>query len=208
MRVEGVCTHELNLHDPHIVQYCHMDQTPDQEWAAIIDGCLKWDRSSQNALYRRFYACGMGICMRYVDNEADGISILNDSYLKVFKHLHKYDRNQPFLPWFRKIVANTAISHLRRNKKFNLEMNVESIQEPKQEEPLESLIPYHELLKMIQSLSNAYRTVFNLYVMDGFKHEEIAQELGINVATSKSNLARARARLREMVTDKLKEQYG
>jgi RNA polymerase sigma-70 factor (ECF subfamily) len=87
-------------------------------------------------------------------------------------------------------------------------MNIDTIQEPKAEEPLESLIPYPDLLKMIQSLSNAYRTVFNLYVMDGYKHEEIAQELGINIATSKSNLARARAKLREMVQQKLNDQYG
>ena len=87
-------------------------------------------------------------------------------------------------------------------------MNIETIQEPKIEEPTESLIPYPDLLKMIQSLSNAYRAVFNLYVMDGYKHEEIAQELGINIATSKSNLARARAKLREMVQQKLNEQYG
>lgn len=185
-----------------------MEQAPDQEWFAIIDGCINWERSSQNALYRMYYAYGMGICMRYVDDEAAAISILNDSFLKVYRHAHTYDQTQPFKPWFRKIVANTAISHLRKNKKFRQEMNIETIQEPKIEEPTESLIPYPDLLKMIQSLSNAYRAVFNLYVMDGYKHEEIAQELGINIATSKSNLARARAKLREMVQQKLNEQYG
>lgn len=185
-----------------------MDNPPHPEWQAIIKGCLRWDRSSQNALYRHFYAYGMGICLRFVNDEGEAISILNDGFLKVFTHIKKYQLEQPFAPWFRKVLVNTAINHLAKNKKFKQEMNVESIKEPQTETPLESLIPYQDLLNMIHSLSTAYRMVFNLYVMDGYTHEEIAQELGINVATSKSNLARARAKLRELVQQNLKEQYG
>lgn len=184
-----------------------MRRNQEAEFNAIIKGCRKEERSSQNALYRMYYPYGMSICIRYSDNEAEAISILNDAFLKVFQNIKKYDMKHPFKPWFRKIVVNTSINYAKKQRKFKNEVTMEELRNISAREDILSRIGYQELMAMVQSLSTAYRTVFNMYVIDGFKHEEIAEKLSISVNTSKSNLARARANLRELVTNKLKEPY-
>ncbi len=169
----------------------------------ILTGCCKQDRSSQHALYRMYYAYGMSVCIRYADSEQEAVSILNEGFLKVFQNIKKFDRNLPFKPWFRTILVNTAINHIKKYRKFKMEVNMEEARQIPDREDILSRISYRELMAIVQSLSHAYRTVFNMYVIDGFKHEEIAQHLGITVSTSKSNLTRARARLQEMVMKKL-----
>ena len=184
-----------------------MHQGTDTEFYQIVLGCCKRDRSSQNALYRLFYPYGMSICIRYVDTEAEAISVVNDGFLKVFQNIKKFDVAQAFKPWFRKIVVNTAINHIKKQKKFKMEVSMEEAKNISAKENILSRINYQELMVMVQSLSTAYRTVFNMYVIDGFKHEEIAKKLGISIGTSKSNLTRARANLRELVTKKLNNPY-
>lgn len=184
-----------------------MHQPNTTEFQRIVQGCRKHDRSSQNALYRLFYPYGMSICIRYAGSEAEAISILNDGFLKVFKNIRKYDPQQPFKPWFRRIVINTAINQIKRDKKFKMEVGMDEAKNFSAEEDILSRIAYKDLMKMVQSLSTAYRTVFNMYVIDGFKHREIADNLGISVSTSKTNLVRARAKLKEMLTAKLKNPY-
>ena len=184
-----------------------MQQSTGPEFQQIILGCRKRDRGSQNALYRLFYPYGMSICIRYVDSEAEAVSVLNDGFFKVFKNIKKFDIAQPFKPWFRKIVVNTAINHIKTQKKYKMEVSINEAHNIAGKEDILSRINYKELMAMVQSLSTAYRTVFNMYVIDGFKHEEIAKKLGISVSTSKSNLTRARANLRELVTSKLNNPY-
>lgn len=184
-----------------------MYQGTETEFRQIIQACCKRDRSSQNALYRLFYSYGMSICIRYADTETEAISVLNDSFLKVFRNINRYNVEQPFKPWFRKIVVNTAINHVKKQKKFKMEVSMEEAKNISAREDILSRINYQELMGMVQSLSTAYRTVFNMYVIDGFKHEEIAEKLGISISTSKSNLTRARANLRDLVTKKLNNPY-
>lgn len=179
----------------------------DMDFQQIIQGCCKRDRSMQNALYRLFYAYGMSICIRYVENEPEAISVLNDGFLRVFRNIKKYDSAQPFKPWFRRIVINAAIDYVKSQKKFKMEMSMEEAKNMPTREDILSRINYKELMAMVQSLSAAYRTVFNMYVIDGFKHEEIAEILGISVGTSKSNLMRARAKLQELLNNKLDGRY-
>lgn len=173
----------------------------------VISGCRKDLRSSQNELYRLYYSYGMSVCIRYVGSESEAISVLNDGFLKVFRNLDKYDTAQPFKPWFRKIIVNTAINYIKKQKKFRMEVNLEEAQFVVEAEDVLSKIGYQELVNMVQSLSAGYRAVFNMYVIDGYKHDEIAKHLGINVSTSKSNLARARAKLRELIITKLNHPY-
>ncbi|MCB0630820.1 MAG: RNA polymerase sigma factor [Saprospiraceae bacterium] len=184
-----------------------MDQHSKAEFQQIIQGCRRQDRSSQNALYRLFYPYGMSICIRYTGSESEAISMLNDGFLKVFRHIKQYDTQQPFKPWFRRIVINTAINQIKKDKKFKMEVRMEEAKHLPSEEDILSRIGYKELMEMVQSLSAAYRTVFNMYVIDGFKHQEIADSLGISIATSKSNLVRARARLKEMLAVKLSDPH-
>jgi RNA polymerase sigma factor (sigma-70 family) len=173
----------------------------------VLLGCRKRQRSSEHELYKRFYAYGMSITIRYADDEDEAIHILNDSFMKVFNHIKRFDLEKPFKPWFRRIVVNTAINHVRKQEKFKKEVQMEEADNKSTGEDILSRISYQELMSMIQSLTTAYRTVFNLYVIDGFKHEEIAQALGITVGTSKSNLSKARSKLREMIQKNLNTRY-
>jgi RNA polymerase sigma-70 factor (ECF subfamily) len=184
-----------------------MHQTDKTEFLQIIQGCRRQDRACQNALYRLFYPYGMSICIRYASSENEAISMLNDGFLKVFKNIKKFDTDQSFKPWFRRIVINTAINQIKKDKKFKREVGMDEVKNLSTSEDILSRIGYKELMAMVQSLSTAYRTVFNMYVIDGYKHREIAESLGISVATSKSNLARARAKLKDMLAAKLNNPY-
>lgn len=173
----------------------------------ILLGCSRNKRSSQNALYRLYYSYGMSVAIRYVGNEAEALSIVNDAFLKVFNNIKKYDPNQPFKPWFRRILVNTAINAVKKKQKYKMEVNIDEANKIATRERILSQINYKELIGTLQSLSLAYRTVFNLYVIDGFKHSEIADMLGITESTSKSNLTRARVKLKELIQKKLKQPH-
>jgi RNA polymerase sigma factor (sigma-70 family) len=170
----------------------------------IIEGCRKGKRSSQKELYELFYAYGMSITLRYADTREQAAGVLNDAFMKVFEHIRKYDRNRPFKPWFRQILVNTAINHYHRNNRNRDDPNMAiSQQNLAVEETITSSISYEEIIGMVQQLSPAYRTVFNLYVIEGFTHEEIAGMLGISAGTSKSNLAKAKRNLRAILEKNL-----
>lgn len=142
--------------------------------------------------------------MRYADSRDKAAAVLNDAFMKVFENIKKYDRHRPFKPWLRKIIVNTAINHFNANKKYeSWEGLEESNVDMGRKETIISGLTYDEIIEMVQKLSPAYRTVFNLYVIDGFKHKEIAELLGISVGTSKSNLHKAKKNLRAMLEKNL-----
>lgn len=151
-----------------------------------------------------FYSYGMSITLRYADSRDEAAAILNDSFMKVFENISRFDSQRPFEPWLRRIIVNTAINHYHKTRKER-EMeefgNVEN--RLAGEETVMSGISYKEIIEMVQQLTPAYRTVFNLYVIEGFRHEEIAEMLGISVGSSKSNLSRAKQNLRVLLEEKL-----
>lgn len=163
----------------------------------IINGCIRKDRTSQYALYREFYSYGIAICRRYVVNEEIVADILNDGFLKVFTHIDKYDPGQPFKAWLGRIITNTAIDHYRANLRFADHDDVTEHETVGHATTIYDQLAYKDLLSLIHRLSPAYRTVFNLYAIDGYSHEEIASLLQISVGTSKSNLFKARQKLQE-----------
>ncbi len=170
----------------------------------IIKGCRKRRRESQKALYEMFYAYGMSITLRYADTREQGAAILNDAFMKVFENIKKYDPNRPFKPWLRRIIINTAIDHYHREQKKAESSTVElSEHSMAEDENIISGISYQEIIGMMQQLPPAYRTVFNLYVIEGYKHEEISEKLGISTGTSKSNLAKAKRNLRVILEENL-----
>lgn len=175
----------------------------DINFDTILKGCKARDRSAQNALYRMYYAYGMSIGIRYVKNEEEAIEILNDGFLKVFNRIKKYDDQHPFKPWFRKIIVNTAIDQMKRQNRLQMKTDLQEARTVEAREDILSRIGYKELLNIVHSLSIAYRTVFNMYVIDGYKHEEIANQLGISIGTSKSNLSKARSILQKRITKHL-----
>ena len=165
----------------------------------LIEGCRNENRASQRKLYEHFYGYGMSISQRYTKNNIEAEEILNDAFLKVFQNIDKYDTNYPFKVWLRKILVNTAIDYFRKFQKHRLTFASDSISEQVAASTASYPIdPMDDVLPIVQQLSPKYRMVFNLYVMEGYKHHEIAEKLQISVGTSKSNLARAKEKLREL----------
>ena len=170
----------------------------------IIKGCRKRHRDSQKKLYKRFYAYGMSITLRYADSRDQAAAILNDAFMKVFTNIKKYDTDRPFKPWLRQIIVNTAINHYHKHKDTQKMDDLEAAdEEMSRQETIISGISYDEIIEMVQQLSPAYRTVFNLHVIEGFKHKEIAEMLGISVGTSKSNLSKAKQNLKTILQNNL-----
>ena len=142
----------------------------------------------------------MSITLRYTNSRGEAVEVLNDAFMKVYTNIAKYNTDRPFKPWLRKIIVNTAINHYHRTQSKVKKTDFESIEHKHaQKEEILSGISYDEIIEMVQQLSPAYRTVFNLYVIEGFKHKEIADMLGIAVGTSKSNLSKAKKNLQAII---------
>ncbi|MCX7863077.1 MAG: RNA polymerase sigma factor [Bacteroidales bacterium] len=143
-------------------------------------------------LYNQYSRKMYGVCLRYARNADDAKDILHDGFLKVFKCLHEYKGTGSFEGWIRRIMVHTAINTYRlyNSRWFFIEDNTE-IDTP-DEITIEDNISYEELIKHINALPDGYRIVFNMYVIEGYKHQEIAQMLGISESTSKTQLLKAR----------------
>lgn len=175
----------------------------------LLAGCLRNNRRSQELLYRQFYGYAMGVCLRYTPTREEALDVLNDGFLKVFTRLEQYDPEQPFKGWLRRILINTALDQYRQAVKHYHHEAVEAAdQTAATDTDAYSQLAHEELIALIQQLSPAYRLVFNLYVIDGYSHEEIAGQLGITVGASKSNLARARENLKRMLQKKSNDEYA
>jgi RNA polymerase sigma factor (sigma-70 family) len=165
----------------------------------LIQGCRQGNRIAQKYLYERFFGKMFGIAMRYTTNQEEALDILNTSFLKVFTSLDKYEDNNNLAGWIAKIVFNTSIDHVRRNTKYRQVMNFNVERDrPVVNDSIDHLNA-EDLYKLIQRLPSSSRTVFSLYVIDGYKHKEVAEILGISVGTSKWHLANARKELQAML---------
>ncbi len=169
---------------------------------AIIVGCRAGKRDSQRLLYECFHGYGLSIALRYSKDRGEALEILNDSFLKVFSKINLYDTAQAFKPWFRRIVIYTAIDYHRANLRFPIHLSLSvaaDISDP--EADLFPILPEDDVLPLLQTLAPAYRMVFNLYVMEEYSHQEIAVLLGISESTSRSNLTRAKEKLRAFYSE-------
>ncbi|MEB2783052.1 RNA polymerase sigma factor [Algoriphagus persicinus] len=166
----------------------------------IWQGLIGKNRKDQEVLYRLYYSYGMSICLRYNTNREGAKEILHDGFMVLFTDPKKFNPELPFKPWFRKVLVNLCINYYKKHQRQGHETGFEFIPESKDSQPsaLDDM-QYDELAQLIQRLPTAYRTVFNLYILDGYNHEEIAKMLGISIGTSKSNLSRAREKLRELL---------
>ena len=176
----------------------------------IVEGCLKGERRSQERLFTMFYGKMMAVSMRYIGERDSAQEVLQVSFLKVFDKLEHFDFTGSLEGWIRRIVSNTAIDHIRKAKKNPFLSDQDNDFKSMAADPMqEQEILEHNQLKAqlaqeaITKLSPAYRTVFNLYVMEELSHKEIAELLGISEGTSKSNLAKAKMNLQRL----LKEQF-
>ena len=178
----------------------------EQELEMHIRGCVLNKRESQKKIYSSFYGYAMSICHRYTNHEEDATEILNDGFLKVFVEIYRFkpaytDTINSFKGWVRKIMIYTAIDHFRKNVKhrMTMELNETYMHLPDGDEDALSKISHEEIISAVKFLTPGYRTVLNLFIIEGFSHEEISKELGISVGTSKSNLAKARKQLQKIL---------
>ena len=148
----------------------------------------------------------MAVCNRYTNNQEDAVEILNDGFMKIFRELHNYspayaDVISSFKGWLRKIMVYTAIDHFRKHHKHQMVTELDSVvfQLSSPGEDAVERLSYEEIIGSIKKLSPGYRTVLNLFIVEGFSHEEISDQLGISIGTSKSNLAKARRQLQKIL---------
>lgn len=166
-----------------------------------VEGCRQGDRKSQESVYRHFYEAFMPVCMSYVQNTDDAIDIYNRSMLKVFRSLDRYEGTGAFGAWVRRIVVNSAIDFVRQNKKLMMQTPIEDAPEVGEDAHILSEMTSREILTLIQELPSSQRIVFNLFVIEGNSHNEIAEQLDISVGTSKWHLNQARKLIQKKIYD-------
>ncbi len=173
-----------------------------EDQGSVIAACRHNNASAQRALIRLYYGYVKSISLRYSANDQDADEILNDSFLKVFSNLDKYNETHSFKGWIRTIVVNTAIDNFRKSRQRFVNESYDELLMPEPEDLSEdviSSISADEILDLVRKLSPVYRMVFSMYVIDGYPHKEIAEKLGIKEGTSKSNLQDARRKLQSMI---------
>lgn len=167
----------------------------------IIEGCIKEDRLAQKHLYERFYGRMVGVCMRYASHKEQAREMVNMGFLKVYQTIETFGKKGGKLEaWIYRIMVNTAIDYLRAEMRHQHKDIEKTIYAEAAGDVLADLAA-EQIMEMINRLTPAYRAVFNLYVVEGYNHREIAEMLEITEGTSKSNLAKARARLQEMIKE-------
>jgi len=184
-----------------------------EQLIAIIDGCRNKQSRCQKLLYERYYGYAFKIVFRYIYRYERSADIVNDGFVKLFSHFERFsyeeteDAEKMLMGWIRKIMVNTAIDELRRK---NMIPEIGGIPDYVWEEADESesavqKLYYKELIVLIKELPPSYQVAFNMYVIDGFSHQEIADKLHISIGASKSNLAKARAHLKKKLSNDTQE---
>jgi len=176
-----------------------MVEANDIELRSIIDGCREGQRASQQRLYARFYNYAMTIARRYTGSIETSEEVVNDAFFKVFTKINLYSGDQPFRLWLRRVVINTAIDRLRSSLNAPPTAELQPWNDPESDSGVVEDLTREQILAMLDHVPPAYRTVFNLFVVDCYSHEEIAALLGISAGTSKSNLSRARQHLKTIL---------
>ncbi|HDJ33567.1 MAG TPA: sigma-70 family RNA polymerase sigma factor [Bacteroidetes bacterium] len=169
----------------------------------LVKGCLERKEYCQEVLYKRYFSFAMSVCIRYTGDQEEAMETVNDSFMKVLENLENYDSSKPFKPWYAKILINTAIDRCRKNLRHSAKFAAGSISEADEPETeMDMGLTVSDILELYRHLPEQYKMTFNLYEIDGYSHEEIAQMLGTTVSTSRSNLARAKKMLRELYRKK------
>lgn len=169
--------------------------------AEIIEGCRRERPTAQKQLFEAYYSFGVNICLRYAGSREEAEEMFDDGFLRILNKISYYDPEQPFDAWFRTVMVHSAIDHYRRHKPTLTHTDIDEAYEVGEADQVLEQLAADEIMAVVQKLPPAYRTVFCLYVVDGYSHPEIAQILGIHEGTSRSNLAKARQKLQELLID-------
>jgi len=178
-----------------------------------MEGCLTNNHNCQKILYERYYGYALKIVFRYIYRHDKATDVVNDGFVKIFKSFKKFECAEKehleriWMGWVKRIMINTAIDELRRNNMMpeigGLPNHVWEV--PDNSQQTDQNLLYKELISQVKNLPPSYRIAFNMYVIDGFSHQEIAEKLGISVGTSKSNLAKARMQLKKFLDKDVQE---
>ena len=168
----------------------------------LIESCIKGDRASQKAIYDRLAPRMLPLCMRYVGDRSLAEDVLQDGFITLFTHLDSYKGNGSFEGWARKIFVTTALMELRKKDALKMSDELDTVRSMKADLPSQGQnIGYKELMKLVMQLPAGFRTVFNMYAVEGYSHKEIGDILGISESTSRTQLSRARICLQNMIKE-------
>jgi RNA polymerase sigma-70 factor (ECF subfamily) len=175
-----------------------LESFKEEDLAFIIQGCIKRAEKSQEVLYKKFFGYALGVARIYNHQRSDALEVVNDSFVKVFSKIGNYDASKPFVGWLRKIVINTSIDRLRKKSKDYLFVEAEKYAIPDESPTILGEIAARDIIEILDQLPSIHKTVFCLYEVEGYSHDEIAGQLGIPVSSSRVYLTRAKKQLREM----------
>ncbi|HVZ57461.1 MAG TPA: sigma-70 family RNA polymerase sigma factor [Chitinophagaceae bacterium] len=170
---------------------------------AILKGCISNNPSAQRELYNRYSPKMLSVCYRFAHNREDAEDMLQEGFIKVFSQIHTFENRGAFEGWIRRIIVHTCINILKKNKKFNESVDIiHATGVQVREESIPSVVQAKQVVECIRLLPIGYRTVLNLYAIEGYSHKEIAGMLDIEESTSRSQYTRAKAMLEEILIRK------
>ena len=170
---------------------------------AILKGCLQNDPASQRELYNRYSPKMLSVCYRFAHNREDAEDMLQEGFIKIFSQMHTFGNRGAFEGWIRRIIVHTCINILKKNKKFNESVDIiQATGAMVREESVPSIVQAKQIVECIRMLPIGYRTVLNLYALEGYSHREIGMMLDIEESTSRSQYTRAKAMLEEILVRK------
>jgi RNA polymerase sigma factor (sigma-70 family) len=170
---------------------------------AILQGCLKNEAAAQRELYNRYSPKMLAVCYRFAHNREDAEDMLQEGFIKVFSQMHTFQNKGAFEGWIRRIIVHTCINNLKKNKRFNESLDIVHAHGVQvREESVPSIVQAKQIVECIRILPIGYRTVLNLYAIEGYSHKEIADMLDIEESTSRSQYTRAKQMLEDILIRK------
>ena len=167
----------------------------------LIRACKKQNAKAQRTLYDKYASYMLGLCKRYIKGEMEAEDVMIKGFMKVFTKIDLFEGKGSFEGWMKRIMINEALGYIRKNKSMYLEIEIEAADKEPDFDTLSTELEAMDLLKMVNGLPSGYRTIFNLYAIEGYSHKEIAELLGISENTSKSQLSRARMHLQKKLLE-------
>ena len=171
----------------------------------LIRKCCKQEGQAQKQLYDRYASKMLGVCTRYIRESDQAEDVMIGGFVKVFQKIDQYKGQGSFEGWLRRVMVNESLTYIRRNKSMYLEVDIEYADYEPDYNALSNHLEAGDLLSLIKKLPVGYRTVFNMYAIEGYSHKEIAEQLGVSENTSKSQLSRARSLLQKQLTESERE---
>ena len=166
---------------------------------SVVSACARGERWAQKLLYETYFSMLLHVCTRYAANQSEAMDLLHEGFIKVFKNISRYQPDTSLGAWMRRLMVNTCIDTYRKEIRRRTEDIDASFNLSTEEADAVSQCSEQDILAAIQKLSPVYRAIFNLYAIDGLSHKEIADQLGITESTSRSNLVKARQKLKQLL---------